>query len=264
MKALLSCCLVILSVVACTGPAGPPGPAGPQGESGDAGPQGERGPQGEPGPQGVRGFPGTQGEQGSQGEAGASGLLGGLTEQELFPELRLDHTIDEDCADIVRSSYEYRGTAEEIEQERKALDFLLDLPTRYMTDNHIDRLRTRMRNIQQCDSSEVALGAFHEVRRDNPMSQWRVWVLGMYWRDCTFPNEVRLLDDSYPGYPTPLAATAVPTVAPTSTLRPVGGLTQVPTVAPTSDHMRNEGRCALLSWMPESWRPPGLSGMNDE
>ena len=152
-----------------------------------------------------------------------SGSPGGLTEQDLFPELRLDYTIDEDCADIIRSSYEYRGTAEEIEQERKALDFLLDLPTRYMTDNHIARLRTRMRDIQECESSKVALDAFYSVRRSSPMGYWREDILHRYWYHCAYPGgSFRLLDNSYGGY--------------------------------------NEEVCnPLLSWMPESWKPPGLS-----
>ena len=159
-----------------------------------------------------------------------SGSPDGLTEQDLFPELSLDYTIDHDCADSIRSYYSYSGTAEEIEQERKALDNLMSLPTRFMTNDHIERLHSRMRNIrhdhntQVCDSSEVALDAFYEVRRVSPMGQWREGVVEKYWEYCAYPGEgLRLLDDSYYGY--------------------------------------NEDVCnALFSWMPESWKPPGLSG----
>jgi len=64
MRSILSAALLsalILSLVACEGPAGKAGAAGASGEAGMTGPQG---PQGEPGPQGP------QGEQGPPGPAG--------------------------------------------------------------------------------------------------------------------------------------------------------------------------------------------------
>lgn len=65
MRSILSAALLsalVLSLVACEGPAGKAGTAGASGEAGMVGPQG---PQGDPGPQGP------QGEQGPPGPAGA-------------------------------------------------------------------------------------------------------------------------------------------------------------------------------------------------
>ena len=147
---LLLIMLLSLLVAACTGPQGeqgPPGPQdqrggppGPQGVPGPQGPPGEQGPQGnagEPGPQGPRGAPGVQGPR---GEPGPPGPAGDLTELDIFPELRLDYTMDKACADSIRSNYSFSGTVEEIRQQREALDILLGLPTRFMTYNHISRL----------------------------------------------------------------------------------------------------------------------------
>lgn len=143
--------------------------------------------------------------------------------------MHLDYTIDQDCADSIRSSYEYRGTAEEIEQQHEALDILLGLPTRYMDNRHMENLSQIIDRIQYdysddktpCDSSEIALDAFYEVRRASPMGQWRANILENYW-PCTYPGEgFRLLGH---------------------------------------DRHRDQDYCdALLSWMPESWKPPGLS-----
>lgn len=57
----------IFTVVAVTGPAGPPGEPGP---AGLPGPQGPEGPTGDPGPAGATGPQGLPGEQGPPGEPG--------------------------------------------------------------------------------------------------------------------------------------------------------------------------------------------------
>ena len=84
---------LLLLLVACEGPMGPPGPqgepgprgeAGTQGLIGEAGIQGEQGEQGEAGPRGEQGIQGEQGpagEQGIQGEQGPTGEQGIQGEQ---------------------------------------------------------------------------------------------------------------------------------------------------------------------------------------
>ena len=57
----------IFTVVAATGPAGPPGDPGPDGPPG---PRGTEGPTGDPGPAGATGPQGLPGEQGTPGEPG--------------------------------------------------------------------------------------------------------------------------------------------------------------------------------------------------
>ena len=213
--------LATLLIAACTesqveqGPPGPPGPQGPQGERGIQGPQGQ---QGEPGPRGPRGELGQAGAQEPQVPPGF------VSELDIYPELHLDFTIDEACADAIRDTYEYSGTEESIKTEREALDILLSLPTRYMTYQHIGSLQNRMQNYVPRLDSEVwisswdALEVFQRLRYENPMGQWRAEVLQDYWRYCgLLGKEVSLLTDSY---------------------------------------SYDEEACnALLSWMPESWRP---------
>ena len=163
--------------------------------------------------------------QGPRGEPGPPGLSGDLTELDIFPELRLDYTMDKACADSIRSNYSFSGTVEEITQQREALDILLNLPTRFMTYDHISRLSYMIDEGQNdgsrvCDRSEAALVAFSIVRENNPMGQWRHHTLETYWRYCSYQGEgFQLLNDGRYG--------------------------------------DDEDRCAVLfSWMPESWKPP--------
>ncbi len=217
------------------GESGPPGERGPQGEQGVAGNQGPQGSPGAPGPRGepgAQGEPGQvgpqgpQGEMGPRGEAGLPGLPGDLTELDIFPELRLDYTVDKACADSIRANYEFGGTTEEIAQQRQALEIVLGLPTRYMSEYQNSRLRSIMDRLrydhdsQVCDRSEDALEAFRRLRYSNPMGKWWEDALHVYW-GCTYPGEgFRLLNDGY---------------------------------------SYDEDRCqALLRWMPESWKPSGV------
>ena len=39
--------------------------------------------------------------------AGPPGLPGDVTELDIFPELRLDYTVDKACADSIRANYEF-------------------------------------------------------------------------------------------------------------------------------------------------------------
>ena len=159
-----------------------------------------------------------------RGEAGPTGLPGDLTELDIFPELRLDYTVDKACADSIRANYEFGGTTEEIAQQRRALEIVLGLPTRYMSEYQHSRLRSMMDRLQYdhdsqvCDRSEDALEAFRGLRDSNPMGKWWEDALHVYW-SCTYPGEgFRLLNDGY---------------------------------------SYDEDTCnSLLSWMPESWKPP--------
>jgi hypothetical protein len=67
---LIIIALIVVPLVACTGPQGPQGPGGPQGPPG---PKGERGPVGPPGKTGPPGLPGAEGERGPAGPAGTAG-----------------------------------------------------------------------------------------------------------------------------------------------------------------------------------------------
>ena len=155
---------------------------------------------------------------------GPPGEAGDLTELDIFPELRLDYTIDKACADSILANYSYSGTVERINQQREVLEILLALPTRYMDDDHIYELTSIMDNNSDCNRSRVALETFRRVRNSNPMGQWREDTLEYYW-PCTYPGEgFRLLNDG-------------------------------------NYNSRSEGACnTLLSWMPESWKPSGLRG----
>jgi hypothetical protein len=162
---------------------------------------------------------------GPRGEAGLPGLPGDLTELDIFPELRLDYTVDKACADSICANYEFGGTTEEIAQQRQALEIVLGLPTRYMSEYQNSRLRSIMGRLryddsQVCDRSEDALEAFRRLRYSNPMGKRWEDALHVYW-GCTYPGEgFRLLNDGY---------------------------------------SYDEDRCqALLRWMPESWKPSGV------
>ena len=108
LAAVVPIIVLVLSIVACQGDAGPPGEQGPQGLQGSAGPQGStgqqgpqglqgstqasrdprgrrapgqqgpqgQGPTGQQGPQGPQGLTGQQGPQGPQGPAGQQGPQG--------------------------------------------------------------------------------------------------------------------------------------------------------------------------------------------
>jgi hypothetical protein len=79
---------IMLTVIACEGPAGPMGPQGIQGETGAAGGKGdqgakgetgEKGNQGEKGETGAKGEAGEKGNEGEKGEAGGKGDPGDIT-----------------------------------------------------------------------------------------------------------------------------------------------------------------------------------------
>jgi hypothetical protein len=67
---LIIIALIVVPLVACTGPQGPQGPQGPAGPQGE---KGERGPMGPPGDSGARGPVGPEGPEGPAGPAGPSG-----------------------------------------------------------------------------------------------------------------------------------------------------------------------------------------------
>jgi hypothetical protein len=67
---LIIIALIVVPLVACTGPQGPQGPSGPAGAQG---PKGDRGPMGPPGDPGQRGPVGPAGPAGPQGEPGPAG-----------------------------------------------------------------------------------------------------------------------------------------------------------------------------------------------
>ena len=140
---------------------------------------------------------------GLRGEAGPPGLPGDLTELDIFPELRLDYTVDKACADSIRANYEFGGTTEEIAQQRQALEIVLGLPTRYMSEYQNSRLRSMMDRLrydndsQICDRSEDALEVFRRLRYSNPMGTLWEDALHVYW-GCTYPGEgFRLLNGGY-------------------------------------------------------------------
>jgi len=177
------------------GPAGPPGPVGLQGEQGPTGPAGDTGPQGPPGAMGQRG---PAGEIGPQGPPGLDGPPG-LSEEVIWPELRFDMTVSPECAGRILETIEYRGTDSEIKQQQAAFEYLFQLPARYMTDSHIDRIRNwmeeydendkQLRESPDCISDYETLESFRDVRADNPMGQWREDVLDDWWRCAQDPDD---------------------------------------------------------------------------
>ena len=183
---LLSILTIVLTlfIAACgagTGSQGETGPQGPQGETGPQGPQGEAGPQG---PQGEAGPQGPQGEAGPQGSQGDSA--------DVWPELRLDFVIDQSCADNIREVIEYRGTTAEIQEEKESVDVLLGASVRFMSNSHIERIRSLMSHVAEsssmCKGSRQALDLFRNVRDNNPMGRWRAETLEGYW-ECEYPRD---------------------------------------------------------------------------
>ena len=218
---LLMLAALILSMVACGGPAGDVGPQGPRGipgEDGATGPVGPQGPRGSQGPQGEQGDTGPLGPQGNRGPAGPMG-----DSTDVWPELHLDFTIDDACAEAIRASTEYSGTVEAIQKQRDELDILLGLPARFMSRWQIGRLKYIIERINRgneerspCARNVLALYLFKDVRYQNPMGQWRSEVLHHYWK-CEYPYSRWLADGQ--------------------------GL--------------EEAQCgALRQWLPESWIPP--------
>jgi hypothetical protein len=167
--------VLTLFIAACgagTGSQGETGPQGPQGETSPQGPQGETGPQG------------PQGEAGPQGPQGDSA--------DVWPELRLDFVIDQSCADNIREVIEYRGTTAEIQEEKESVDVLLGASVRFMSNSHIERIRSLMSHVAEsssmCKGSRQALDLFRNVRDNNPMGRWRAETLKGYW-ECEYPGD---------------------------------------------------------------------------
>ena len=176
--------VLTLFIAACgagTGSQGETGPQGPQGETSPQGPQGETGPQGPQGPQGETGPQGPQGETGPQGDSA-----------DVWPELRLDFVIDQSCADNIREVIEYRGTTAEIQEEKESVDVLLGASVRFMSNSHIERIRSLMSHVAEsssmCKGSRQALDLFRNVRDNNPMGRWRAETLKGYW-ECEYPGD---------------------------------------------------------------------------
>ena len=192
---LLSILTIVLTlfIAACgagTGSQGETGPQGPQGETGPQGPQGEAGPQGPQGEAGPQGPQGEAGPQGPQGEAGPQGPQGDSAD--VWPELRLDFVIDQSCADNIREVIEYRGTTAEIQEEKESVDVLLGASVRFMSNSHIERIRSLMSHVAEsssmCKGSRQALDLFRNVRDNNPMGRWRAETLEGYW-ECEYPRD---------------------------------------------------------------------------
>ncbi len=223
---------VVLLSFGCEGPPGPPGVQGipgPQGEAGMRGEPGQQGPAGLQGPTGPPGSPGPQGEQGTEGAKGAYGPEGYPGEAtDIWPELRLDFTIDQACSERILASVEYSGTAQEIDEEREHLNILLGIHVRFMSGEQSYRIQSAMQQVEYmsrennearnpCELSYEALTSFVRVRDNNPMGRWRSEVLGRYWR-CEYPGSNWL----------------------------------------TGGSQSNEEECGTLRWwLPESWIPPG-------
>ena len=123
------------------------------------------------------------------------------------------------CADNLKATIEYRGTAEQIENSREGVEFLLGLPVRYMTDDQIYNIGNLINNLESnqwsCRSDAETLAYFREIREYNPMGRWREDILQLYWR-CEYPRDEWLADGYEP----------------------------------------DEGECeALRQWLPETWVP---------
>ena len=165
-----------------TGPAGPQGPLGPAGPTGETGPAGPRGPSGPPGPQGPQGPPGSMPD---------------LSDEVIWPELRIDVSISSRCIERILDTVEYQGTAAAIERQRDSLEYLLKQPARYMSDSHIDRIRNWMGQSDSlervCNDERETLDAFRQARNRNPMGQWRARALEEYWY-CAYPDDELLGD----------------------------------------------------------------------
>ena len=168
-------------------------PPGPQGPPGEPGPQGLQGEMGRPGSQSVGGTSeaGTPGPQGTQGPAGTTVMV--------FPELVLDFTIGRPCAGAIERSTEYRGTEQEIAQQKQVWEAVLRTPMRYLTDDeHLYDVQSAMERLREqtvatptsyhygpCTDDLARLTAFQHVRRSNPMGQWREETLAEYYQHCS-------------------------------------------------------------------------------
>ena len=168
-------------LLGCKGPQGEPGPQGPQG------------PPGEPGVQGELGEPGAPGEQGLPGSTGEA-----IAMEAVFPELVLDFSIGQSCAEAIEESTEYSGTTQEIEQQRRQWTSVIQTPMQYLTDEHlytiesaIDWLRERdtgtptSYSYGACTDEKARLDAFRSVRDSNPMGEWREQTLREYYSECS-------------------------------------------------------------------------------
>ena len=163
MRVLVFVVLLAVALAGCTGAPGPQGPPGP------------------PGPAGERGL---QGEQGIQGPDGSAISVDALA---VWPELALDFSFGERCADHILANVEYYGTQQEIDVERRRWESRLSLPVRYLGSRDVGALRSRLDRSDSaplsypCRSEARSLDSFYQVRYDNPMGSWRANVLERYW-----------------------------------------------------------------------------------
>ncbi len=180
------------------GSVGPQGPAGPEGPTGPQGPPGSQGPEGPEGPQGQEGPPRPSG---AQGPPGPPGDAPDLSDEVIWPELRIDVTISSRCAERILDTVEYQGTTAAVERQRESLEYLLKQPASYMSDRHIDRIRNWMGQTDAlnrvCGDEREALELFYEARYNNPMGRWRANGIQSYWY-CAYPDD-DLLGDDYGG-----------------------------------------------------------------
>ena len=192
MLAIAALALVFVLSACGSRSVGPTGPVGPTGSAGSPGATGPEGPAGPTGPEGPTGPVGPPGPLVPTGSAGPSGESSAVSEIEMWPELRIDVTISQRCADRIRAIVEYQGTATAVERQRKRLDFLLVQPTRYMSNRHIERIRNWMEQVANdgpvCDEQHEELRLFWRARDHNPMGTWRERALRAYW-SCAYPDD---------------------------------------------------------------------------
>ena len=158
----------------------------PMGRQDLRGPAGADGLAGPPGPAGADGLAGPPGSAGPPGPAGPSG-----GDVEIWPELRIDVTVPQGCADRIRGIVEYQGTAADIKRQRERLDLLLAQPSRYMTNRHIERVIEWTQRVDnegsECDGIGEALDLFRVLRYINPMGKLREAALRSHW-SCRYPD----------------------------------------------------------------------------
>ena len=208
---VIAAAVLFFMVSSCDpGQEGSTGPAGETGRTGKAGPAGEtgaRGPEGPPGETGQTGQAGPAGETGPRGPEGPPGPArppgdaADLSDEVIWPELRIDVTISTRCAERILDTYEFEGTTTAIERQKRSLEYLLAQPARYMADWHIDRIRDwmgRTDSVQRaCEDDREALQLFYRARDNNPMGNSRADGLQAYWY-CAYPDD-DLLGGDYGG-----------------------------------------------------------------
>ena len=146
----------------------------------------EQGPQGATGPLGPQGPPGPSGQAISTGDASV------ISDEILWPELRIEVTLSTRCVALILDEVKYQGTASAKERQRQELEYLLAQRSRFLTDHHINRIRNWMEQIndrsRSCRDNRDALELFSEARNNNPMGRWRAQGLQAYWH-CSYPDD---------------------------------------------------------------------------